>query len=205
VVQPNRRRVCSDWSLSVQSLRGYLSMKKGLQQLTTFSHTIAGNSPFRIDGIAKRNRTDQEIKARVLGKRSLLELCYLQLTDTSGFGGSKPVPKVRIHPAPPCSLNCRENPALVSAKLANFAHFSRFLLGKPDCGEGTTVAVARTSPAFFSAAATGSPTSSTSFGEDLAIGNRTSYEPNLTSFPGTPVPCLCPGCPLSRHRGSNLP
>jgi hypothetical protein len=44
-------------------------MKKGLRQLTTFSHTIAGNSPFRIDGIAKRNRTDQEIKARVLDKK----------------------------------------------------------------------------------------------------------------------------------------
>jgi hypothetical protein len=68
VVQPNRRRVRSDCSLSVQSLCGDLPMKKGLQQLTTFSHTIAGNSPFRIDGIAKRNRTDQEIKARILNK-----------------------------------------------------------------------------------------------------------------------------------------
>lgn len=56
-------------SLSVQSLRGDLPMKKGLQQLTTFSHTIAGNSQFRIDGIAKRNRTDQEIKARGLDKK----------------------------------------------------------------------------------------------------------------------------------------
>ena len=90
--------------------------------------------------------------------------------------------------SPPCSLNCRENPALVSAKLADFAHFSRFLLVKSDCGERTTVAVARTRPAFFSAAAIGSPTSSTSFGEDLAIGNRTSYEPILTSF----LDLLCP-------------
>jgi hypothetical protein len=101
----------------------------------------------------------------------------------------------------PCSLNCRENPVLVSAKLANFAHFSRFLLVKPACGERTTGAVARTSPPFFSAAAIGSPTSSISFGEDLAIGKRTSYEPNLTSFPGSPVPCLFPGCPSSRHQG----
>jgi hypothetical protein len=99
--------------------------------------------------------------------------------------------------SPPCSLNCRDNPVLVSAKLANFAHFSRFLLVKPACGERTTVAVARTSPPFFSAAAIGSPTSSTPFGEDLAIGNRTSYEPYLTSFPGSPVPCQCPGCSSS--------
>jgi hypothetical protein len=97
--------------------------------------------------------------------------------------------------SPPVSLNCRENPALVSAKLANFAHFSRFLLVKPDCGERTTVGVARTTPDFFSAAAIGSATSSASFGEDLAIGNRTSYEPGLTSFPGSPGPWLCPDCP----------
>ena len=41
LIQPNRRRVPSDCSLSVQLLRGDLPMKKGLQQLTTFSHTIA--------------------------------------------------------------------------------------------------------------------------------------------------------------------
>lgn len=59
-----------------------------------------------------RNETAliKKSKARVLDKNSLLEFCYLQLTDTSGFGGSKPVPKVRIHPAPPVSLHCRESP-----------------------------------------------------------------------------------------------
>jgi hypothetical protein len=73
-------------------------MKKGRQQLTTFSHTIAGNSPFRTDGIAKRNRTDQEIKARILDKKFSAGVFLSASYDTSGFGGSKPVPKVRIHP-----------------------------------------------------------------------------------------------------------
>ena len=52
--------------------------------------------------------------------------------------------------SPPNSLNCRENPALVSDKLANFAHFSRFLLVKPDCGERTAVQPPGFNYAFFS-------------------------------------------------------
>src|SRR5262249_32049932 len=92
--------------------------------------------------------------------------------------------------SPPRSLDCRENPASVSPTLANFAHLSRFLLVKPDCGERTTVAGARTSPPFFSAAAISSPTSTILLGEDLAIRKSNLLtNPTLLSFQGIS------GCP----------
>ena len=60
VVLRNRRRVRSDCSLGAQSLPGDLPTKKRAPTTDHFCHTIAGNSPFRIDGIAKRNRTDHK-------------------------------------------------------------------------------------------------------------------------------------------------
>jgi len=54
--------------------------------------------------------------------------------------GLTPVPRVRIPPSPPDSLDCREFPAQFPAKYVNYARFLRFLHEKPDCGERTTVA-----------------------------------------------------------------
>ncbi len=68
------------------------------------------------------------------------------------------VPGVRIPLPPPDSLNCREFLPLLSTKSANYAHFSRFLLAKPDCRERTAIEAFGIQPRFFSGAAMISPT-----------------------------------------------
>src|SRR5579863_1945264 len=56
--------------------------------------------------------------------------------------GLTPVPRVRIPPSPPASLNCREFPPTLTAESAKCGDISQFLLGKPDCRESTASAVA---------------------------------------------------------------
>jgi len=43
----------------------------------------------------------------------------------------------KIPLSPPAILNCREIPPAFPSKYAKDAHFSRFFLSKPDCGERT--------------------------------------------------------------------
>jgi len=61
-------------------------------------------------------------------------------------------------PAPPASLNCREFLSLFPYKSEEYGHFSRFLLGKSDCREGTALAADGIDQAVFSAAGMSSPT-----------------------------------------------
>jgi hypothetical protein len=89
------------------------------------------------------------------------------------------VPGVRIPLPPPRSLYCREFLPRFPAKSANYAHFLRFLLDKPDCGERTTAAVARANTIFFSAAAMSSPVSMVGYSERQAITNRLPSEDGL--------------------------
>jgi hypothetical protein len=51
--------------------------------------------------------------------------------------GLTPVPRVRIPPSPPASLNCREIPLPFPSKYAKDAYFLQFFLRKQDCGERT--------------------------------------------------------------------
>jgi hypothetical protein len=60
-----------------------------------------------------------------------------QLTQTSALTGFRPVPRVRILPAPPRSLGCRETAPPVAMKYAKHAHFSRYLLDNLDWRERT--------------------------------------------------------------------
>lgn len=71
--------------------------------------------------------------------------------------------------SPPDSLHCREFPPGVTAKLANSAHFSRFLLAKLDCRERTAMEAVGIQPRFFSGAATSSPACRESRSEHSAI------------------------------------
>jgi len=68
VVPPRRRGVLSDCSLNAQSLPGIADEKRALTT-NHFQPTIAGNSPFRIDGMAKRNRTDHKGQSACFGAR----------------------------------------------------------------------------------------------------------------------------------------
>jgi hypothetical protein len=86
--------------------------------------------------------------------------------------GLTPVPRVRIPPSPPCSLDCREFPPYFLAQLANFARFLRFLIGKPDYRERATYETRTIYKPFFSEAPMSSPTSSEFHGETQAIKNR---------------------------------
>ena len=84
--------------------------------------------------------------------------------------------------APPDSLDCREFLPLLSTKYANSAHFSRFLLAKPDCRERTAPAADVIRPPFFSEAAMSSPTRNESGSEHSAIESRMHCEPGQ-SYP----------------------
>ena len=48
--------------------------------------------------------------------------------------GLTPVPRVRIPPSPPYSLDYREFPRQFPIKFANYAHFLQFMTDKSDCG-----------------------------------------------------------------------
>ena len=75
--------------------------------MTTFSHTIASASPL------EASRKPHCLVCR-LGSRQSQRISELvdsvQLTQTSALTGFRPVPRVRILPAPPRSLDCREIP-----------------------------------------------------------------------------------------------
>jgi hypothetical protein len=68
--------------------------------------------------------------------------------DNVGTYEFEKVLRVRIPPAPPASLNCREIPPAFPSKYAKDANFSRFFLSKPDCGERTAGQRGRYFPGF---------------------------------------------------------
>lgn len=91
----------------------------------------------------------------------------------------------------------QRNPALIPLEIRELCPFSSIFAGEPDCGERTTVTLARASPAFFSAPTIGSPTLTNSLSEGLAIGNRTKRELDLT-FVGPPFDRLRVDNPQAR-------
>ncbi len=101
--------------------------------------------------------------------------------------GLTPVPRVRIPPSPPVSLDCREFLPYFSSNFAYSARFVRFLRDKSDCRERTAVAIALLGSAFFSEGSIRSPTLPISLGECVAITNRIAYETDLTSSRRNPL------------------
>src|SRR5271154_6879621 len=94
--------------------------------------------------------------------------------------GLTPVPRVRIPPSPPRSLDCREFLPLFSAKCAKRARISRFFLDKPDCRERTAQQRRRSLSWLFSGGDMRSPVSRWASGECNAITSRKLGQSELT-------------------------
>ena len=85
--------------------------------------------------------------------------------------GLTPVPRVRIPPSPPRSLNCGETLS-AAAKIRERCPYFALLLGKPDRRERTAEDTKALTSPLFSATLIRSPTSQGLSGEHRAITNR---------------------------------
>jgi hypothetical protein len=106
--------------------------------------------------------------------------------------GLTPVPRVRIPPSPPASLNCREIPPPFPRNARNMPRISRLFAHKPDCRERTARQRRGSRARLFSGGHTGSPVSKKALGECNAIRSRKPGQSELTFVD-------------SRERGSALP
>jgi hypothetical protein len=108
---------------------------------------------------------------RLAGSRRefLKFLIPCNLRDTSALAGFRPVPRVRIPPSPPRSLDCRESSPLLPSKYAKHARISRFFTDKPDYRERTARHQIPSVSWLFSRRHIRSPVSSRALGECNAI------------------------------------
>jgi hypothetical protein len=146
--------------------------------VTTFSHTIASASPL------EASRKPDCLVCRLASRQSqrIPELVdSAQLTQTSALTGFRPVPRVRILPAPPRSLDCREFLPLFTAKCAKHARISRFFFDKPDCRERTAYQWTRSLCWLFSGGHMDSPVSRRTPGGYNAIKSLRFWHCELTS------------------------
>jgi hypothetical protein len=98
--------------------------------------------------------------------------------------GLTPVPRVRIPPSPPRSLNCGEVPLLLTSKYATGARISRLFPNKPDWKERTAGQRRRALCRLFSGGHMRSPVSRGALGECNAITSR-GFDPSELTFVST--------------------
>jgi|SRR5579862_1783618 len=103
--------------------------------VTTLSHRIAKDSPSNCFG---NSLVSDDCAPSRQSQRIVEALDSVQLTQTSALAGFRPVPRVRMSPSPPGSLNCREFLSLFLTKYPKHARISRLFHDKPDCRERTT-------------------------------------------------------------------
>jgi hypothetical protein len=125
--------VRGDRSNSAQSLLSSLPKKKSCRKVTTFSHTIAGNSPCGADGMANRKRPDRKPRRANFSAKFSADTLLSATYGHDGGWSLKTVPRVRILSAPPRSLKCSEFSPSIALTCAKHARISQYLVREPDC------------------------------------------------------------------------